>query len=216
MAQLKYWNGSAWVDAVVGAQGPTGATGPTGVTGATGPTGPSGNLAVSQIASGSMPASTTLTISSLSSYDYLLFIAYDITNDISDSYDNFRINGNSGSNYIYNRNTWYNSGPNSYAPTAYSRWTTGSSNINFLNQNRRYNNSNNMFVWELRNCKSAGFTSFSGIAATQYYDTNVSGNQSQTGQIQGIYKVAEAVSSISMINGSGSNYNAGSYVLWGA
>ena len=39
MAQLKYWNGSAWVNAVVGAQGPTGPTGPTGATGITGPTG---------------------------------------------------------------------------------------------------------------------------------------------------------------------------------
>jgi len=46
MAQLKYYNGSAWVDAVVGAQGPqgvTGPTGPTGPTGATGPTGPTGS-----------------------------------------------------------------------------------------------------------------------------------------------------------------------------
>ena len=30
MAQLKYWDGLAWVDAVVGAQGPTGPTGATG------------------------------------------------------------------------------------------------------------------------------------------------------------------------------------------
>ena len=46
MAQLKYYNGSTWVDAVVGAQGPigsTGPTGPTGSTGATGPTGPTGS-----------------------------------------------------------------------------------------------------------------------------------------------------------------------------
>lgn len=54
MAQLRYWNGTAWVDAVIGALGPsgpigaTGATGPTGATGtngavgATGPTGPTG------------------------------------------------------------------------------------------------------------------------------------------------------------------------------
>ena len=34
MAQLKYWDGSAWVTAIVGAQG---ATGPQGLTGATGP-----------------------------------------------------------------------------------------------------------------------------------------------------------------------------------
>lgn len=39
MAQLKYWNGTAWVDAVIGAQGPTGPTGPTGPIGATGATG---------------------------------------------------------------------------------------------------------------------------------------------------------------------------------
>lgn len=45
MAQLKYWDGSAWQTAVVGAQGPVGSTGPTGSTGpdgATGPTGPTG------------------------------------------------------------------------------------------------------------------------------------------------------------------------------
>jgi hypothetical protein len=48
MAQLKYWNGTAWVNAVVGAQGPTGPTGPTGVTGPTGAastvTGPTGAI----------------------------------------------------------------------------------------------------------------------------------------------------------------------------
>ena len=33
MSQLKYWNGTAWVNAVIGAQGPTGATGATGPTG---------------------------------------------------------------------------------------------------------------------------------------------------------------------------------------
>ena len=43
MAQLKYWDGSAWVTAVVGAQGPVGPTGPTGATGPSGgPTGPTG------------------------------------------------------------------------------------------------------------------------------------------------------------------------------
>lgn len=44
MATIKYWDGTAWVYAVVGKQGPvgpTGATGPTGA-GATGPTGPTG------------------------------------------------------------------------------------------------------------------------------------------------------------------------------
>ena len=43
MAQLKYYNGSTWVDAVVGAQGPIGPTGPTGTTGSTGATGPTGS-----------------------------------------------------------------------------------------------------------------------------------------------------------------------------
>ena len=35
MAQLKYWDGSQWQVAVVGAQGPTGPTGPVGPTGPT-------------------------------------------------------------------------------------------------------------------------------------------------------------------------------------
>lgn len=46
MAQLKYWDGTAWVNAVIGAQGeqgPTGATGPTGPTGPVGATGAVGN-----------------------------------------------------------------------------------------------------------------------------------------------------------------------------
>lgn len=43
MAQLKYWNGSAWVSAEQGVQGPQGVAGPTGPTGpAGGPTGPTG------------------------------------------------------------------------------------------------------------------------------------------------------------------------------
>ena len=37
MSQLKYWNGTAWVTAVVGAQGPQGATGPSGVIAVTSP-----------------------------------------------------------------------------------------------------------------------------------------------------------------------------------
>lgn len=51
MAQLKYYDGSEWKNAVIGAQGPVGPTGPastvtgptgsTGSTGSTGPTGPS-------------------------------------------------------------------------------------------------------------------------------------------------------------------------------
>jgi hypothetical protein len=39
MATIKYWDGTAWVLAIVGKQGPQGPTGPTGSTGSTGPTG---------------------------------------------------------------------------------------------------------------------------------------------------------------------------------
>ena len=42
MATIKYWDGTAWVYAVVGKQGPVGPTGPTGPAGATGATGPAG------------------------------------------------------------------------------------------------------------------------------------------------------------------------------
>jgi hypothetical protein len=44
MAQLKYWDGSAWVNAIVGAQGPTGPTGTQGTVGSTGATGPTGGV----------------------------------------------------------------------------------------------------------------------------------------------------------------------------
>jgi hypothetical protein len=65
MAQLKYWNGTAWVDAVVGAQGPSGPTGPTGATGATGPTGPTGPAQIN------IPPSTNTTIVSSDAGKYL-------------------------------------------------------------------------------------------------------------------------------------------------
>ena len=55
MSQLKYWNGTAWVTAVVGAQGPTGDTGPSGVIAVTAPitnigTSTSANIGVDQTA----------------------------------------------------------------------------------------------------------------------------------------------------------------------
>lgn len=46
MATIKYWNGSAWVYAVVGKQGPVGPTGATGPVGATGPIGATGATGV--------------------------------------------------------------------------------------------------------------------------------------------------------------------------
>jgi hypothetical protein len=42
MATIKYWNGTEWVLAIVGKQGPIGPTGPSGPAGATGPAGANG------------------------------------------------------------------------------------------------------------------------------------------------------------------------------
>lgn len=42
MPQLKYWNGSAWVEAVIGAQGTSGLQGTTGIQGTTGTQGTQG------------------------------------------------------------------------------------------------------------------------------------------------------------------------------
>ena len=82
MAQLKYWDGSALVTAVVGAQGPVGATGPsggptgpTGPVGATGPAGPTGATGPSG-ATGPTGAtgtySTTLTVVANKTSNYTL------------------------------------------------------------------------------------------------------------------------------------------------
>lgn len=43
MSQLQYYDGNAWVPAIVGTQGATGATGEIGATGETGATGPAGD-----------------------------------------------------------------------------------------------------------------------------------------------------------------------------
>lgn len=46
MSQLKYWNGTAWVDAVIGAQGTTGSDGSQGLTGTQGLTGIQGTQGI--------------------------------------------------------------------------------------------------------------------------------------------------------------------------
>jgi hypothetical protein len=77
VAQLKYWDGSAWQSAVVGAQGPqgiqgvqgpTGATGPIGATGAVGATGATGATGPAQI---NIPPSTNTTIVAADAGKYL-------------------------------------------------------------------------------------------------------------------------------------------------
>lgn len=69
MSQLKYYNGSAWVAAVVGAQGPTGPTGAAStVVGPTGPTGPS-YLGVTSTTSTTVSiGSTTYTVTSTGAF----------------------------------------------------------------------------------------------------------------------------------------------------
>jgi len=57
MAQLKYWDGSAWANAVIGAAGPAGSTGPAG---ATGPTGPASTVPGPTGATGPTGAASTI------------------------------------------------------------------------------------------------------------------------------------------------------------
>ena len=114
MAQLKYWDGTAWVNAVVGAQGPTGPTGPTGADSTvTGPTGPTG-------ATGADSTVTGPTGPTGADGKYLESATEPSTPEPGDIW----FNTTTGSTYIYYDSYWVGVG----GGTAYGNWQVINSN----------------------------------------------------------------------------------------
>ncbi len=158
-----------------------------------------------QIATGSM-SGTSVSITGLSTYNDIYIQVYNAGCSSDYSY-RMRINSNTGNNYDMTAIGINRAAANDTATNAisndYIQWQFISFSI--------ANNSNmNNFV-RLSNCKSAGFTQFSGIWGAPKEGTS----SISTASVSGIYKVSEAVSSIQLITSTGS-WNAGTYVVWGA
>jgi hypothetical protein len=175
----------------------------TGLKWATPASGGAGNIV--QIATGSC-SGASVTISGLSSYTDLYLMVSDVLNNTASGRMYFRINGNTGSNYVQTSTTFPQTGNynwyGNYTDT--QGWLAGSFAID------RTTSGSAQYL-SLSNCKNAGFTNYQ-VSSGYYTSPGATNNVENT---DGIYKVAETVSSISFYN-VGGTFTAGTYTLWGA
>jgi hypothetical protein len=158
-------------------------------------------LNISQIATGTL-SGANLTLSSLSSYDYIQVMLYNI-NAASVGQFLARINGNTGSNY-------WGAGFSQRGSTTSRHIYAGNDSI-ASNENMNSGANGSEFIFTFTNCKAAGFTNWS-------YTGSYISNQSSARQgdvMDGTYIVAEAVSSLVFSSGGG-NWSGGNYRVWGA
>jgi hypothetical protein len=159
---------------------------------------PGGSLTIAQIATGTLSGSS-VTISSLSSYDNLFLAVWGVEGVSAPL--RLRPNGSSSTVYQYQGNAGTASEVKRIQQTANDQFDTYYS--------LRSAGGENAFTYHLTNCKSPGFTNVALVAG---YD-----NSSAVGawdNFQGIFKSAAAVSSL-VISVAGT-FTAGSYTLWGA
>jgi len=170
------------------------------------------NYTIAQIATGSM-SGTTVTISSLSTYDTLYIRLENISNS-TESQDIFRINGSSSTNYDYVYTGGLNYGSfNNSAFTRNSESAGTSFQISGVDESATSTEGNAHII--LTNCKNSGFTKYQCLAYGQRNDGGT--NRVFTSSVSGIFKSAAAVSSISITQASGAgSFDAGTYTVWGA
>jgi hypothetical protein len=158
---------------------------------------PSGSLTISQIATGTFNSGTSFTVSSLSSYDTITMIMNNVSVNSAAGLS-FRINNNSGTNYV--EGGWRND------LSRYDYNPTGDTGI--YAGNCASSNQFNSITLRLENCKATGFTNY-------FMTSIVDGGTKQFQNIQGVYKVAEAVSSLVFLPTAGSFNASASYTIYG-
>ena len=155
---------------------------------------------MAQIATGTL-SGTSVTISSLSSYDNLLLLVHSSTNNTGNGITKFRINNNSGGNYSQ-------FGPYFDGSSFQNKTSTSDDGIFGSVAAAERTNNANVYGLKITNAKQAGFTDYS-LVSRVYTGSNVAH------MFQGIYTVSEAVSSLVILN-SGGTWSAGTYILWGS
>lgn len=165
---------------------------------------PSGAATIAQIATGTLTSGTSVTISGLSSYDWLSIIAYNIDPSASSNFQ-AQINAvNTGNLYeqVYLDST---------SSTNYQGGYSG----NYISFDAYANLSpttiDNYFVMKFTNCKSAGFTQFE----TMGYYTDASTAAYHNGMNSGIFKSANTVSSIKLTLEGATTFQGGTYYVFG-
>ena len=161
-----------------------------------------GGLTLSQIATGTL-SSTSVTISSLSSYDRILLKVTGM-NPSGNTTPNIRINNNSGANYQRIMLGQASGTSGSDYQSGLTEYYIGGA----IGETQSGNTANAYWVY-FENCKSAGFTNVSHSCF--YYN----GSSKESGFSNGIYTVAEAVSSLVFRANGVITFSAGSYTVWG-
>jgi hypothetical protein len=160
---------------------------------------------IAQIASGTMPSASSLSLSSLSTYDTIIVRLDGLTWATTNASIMVTINNDTAANYEL---------VGGYNQTTYSAYI-GSTSTNYFyagfgaaSQNRT--DANNYRFYVFTNCKAAGFTT--AVINEGFVS---SGGDTPNANATGIYKSAAAVSSIQFKTSTGNNYTAGNYVIWG-
>ena len=171
------------------------------------------NNAVTQIATGSLPAATQLQLTGLSSYSELFLQIYGMTNATAAEQLRFRINNVSSGTYAQVVN-------GGYAPETYSTGIFGNNDYDTTKTfftvmggySPAYNSSDNAYFFEFTNCKEAGFTNVDWVGTADIF--NGTSNRKGNTFGKGVAQNAAAVSSIEIFRAT-RNFTAGTYILWG-
>jgi hypothetical protein len=162
---------------------------------------PSPYLTVAQIASGTL-SGTSVSLSSLTSYNYLVLNLANVSHTAT-SVDYIKINSSTAANMFQGAG---------YAQTG-STTSGWAQSDNFLYYTyeaaQSISTPTSGFTITLENCKNAGFTSYRVVSAYK----NSSGTRTLE-QHEGMFVSAAAISTLELIGGS--NFNGGTYTLWGA
>ena len=163
-----------------------------------------GALTLAQIATGNINSGTSVTISSLSSYDTLILRITGVTWGTGDDVLCFQINSTASSHtYITGSNTTADSNAGSNSAESQVRL-----NGNF---GQKRTNTTSTYIIVFNNCKAAGFTNFGFLSKFNNSDNN---NTGTTGT--GIFTSAAAVSNIKIQTGEGYTFDGtGTYTIYG-
>ena len=123
---------------------------------------PASALAIAQIASGTITSGTQLSITSLSSYDYLELRLNALNIGAQDTFG-VRINSNTGSNYEYNAARAIGVGSYSASDVVNLGFSLTATYFDTMAINQRNADTTNHYRIIFTNCKSAGFTTVEGL-----------------------------------------------------
>ena len=159
------------------------------------------NLTVAQIASGTL-SGASVTFSSLSSYNYLQLYLANVSHTAT-SVDYIKVNASTAANM-------FQGGGFAQTGSTTSVYAQSDQYLYYTYEAAQsISTPTSGFTITLTNCKNAGFTSY---RVTSGYKNSSATKTLE--QHEGMFVSAAAISSLELIGGS--NFNGGTYVLWGA